>query len=292
MTTAPRTTSQVDDADRVLPTTRWTAGVVAVVLVVAGVILYVFPSRTGRLWAWEMAPPLTALVVGGGYLAGATFFARAFRSTRWHELGVTFLAATVLSGLLLVATVLHWESFAHEHPSFWAWAVLYVAAPLWLPVLWFRNRRHDPGDAVNTPLVPLRIRRLVGGLGALQALFALAIFVHPPLAMAWWPWTLSPLTARTVGSFCAFVAVVWLAFWWEPRWSALRLHVESAVLGLVLVALGAVRAAEDLTGSPAAAAFIFGLLALTVVGAVALLTFMQRLVAGREVAFPQRDASR
>lgn len=269
-----RTTSEADD--RVLGATRWAAGIVAVVLTAAGVILYLFPTETARLWAWEMGPPMTSLAVGGGYLAGATFFARAAREDRWHAIGVTFVGATVLSGLLLIATVLHWDAFSHGHVSFWAWTVLYVLAPGALPLLWFRNQRLDPGDTVQTPTVPAGIRQVVGGAGLVQCGVALAFFVHPPLATSWWPWTLSPLTARTVSAFLAFIGVVWLAFLWEDRWSALRLHVETAVLGLVLVGIGMLRARGDLVGEPLAVGVVVGLLAVSVVGAVVLHRFMHR----------------
>lgn len=263
-------------ADRVLPATRWTAAVVGGVLAIAGVMLLAFPDRTGQLWAWEMGPPLTSMAVGGGYLAGSTFFLRAVRAPRWHALGVTFLAATVLSGLLLVATLLHWEVFNHRHVSFWAWAVLYVAAPVLLPVLWARNRRHDPGAAVGGPRVPQAVRWIIGAVGAVQGAAALAFFVHPPLAMGWWPWTLSPLTTRTISAFLAFVAVVWLAFLWEARWSALRLHVESVLAGLAMVAVGLLVARGDLTGSAVATAVVAALLLGTVGGAGGLLLAMRR----------------
>lgn len=262
--------------DRVLPATRWTAAVVGMVLAVAGVMLLGFPDRTGQLWAWEMGPPLTSMAVGGGYLAGSTFFLRAARARRWHALGVTFLAATVFSGLLLVATLLHWEAFNHRHVSFWAWAVLYVAAPVLLPVLWVRNRREDPGGAVGGPRVPRAVRWVVGAVGVVQGTAAIAFFADPPLAMGWWPWPLSPLTTRTISAFLAFVAVVWLAFLWEGRWSALRLHVESVLAGLVLVAVGLVVAGGDLTGSTLATGLVAALLLGTVAGIVALLLGMRR----------------
>lgn len=281
------TRSQQAD-DRVLSATMWAAAIVGVVLAAAGVILYGLPTETGRLWAWDMGPPMTVLAVGGGYLAGATFFLRALREPRWHVIGLTFVAATVLSGLLGVATFfLHWELFNHQHVSFWAWAVLYVAAPLLLPVLWARNRQHDPGDAAATVRVPDGLRKLVGAVGVIQGAAALAFYVHPPLVIEWWPWQLSPLTTRTIFSFFGFIAVVWLAFLWEDRWSALRLHVETATLGLVLVGFGAFRAGGDLTGSPALVALVFGLLTATVVAAVSLYLYMQRS-ARAEVPTPDR----
>jgi hypothetical protein len=64
--------------DRVLKPTRVISVVIIPVLTAAFVILYLFPTRTGQLWAWETRPTMTAMVMGGGYLSGAYFF-RAFR---------------------------------------------------------------------------------------------------------------------------------------------------------------------------------------------------------------------
>lgn len=242
--------------DRILPATWWTAFIVTPILVVAGVLLYFFPGDTDDLWAWPINPPLTALAVGGGYLSGAVFFARAVVARRWHVVALGFPAATVLTVLLLVATVLHWDKFTHDHPAFWAWLVIYVVTPVLLPSLWLVNRRHDPGYVADAgPVVPRRVRLAVAAVGAVQLLVALAFFVHPPLAEVW-PWPLSPLTARTVSAFLAFVAVMLLGFVAEKRWSALRLLVDSAALGLALVTLGVLRSPGDLTG-PAAYNAVF-----------------------------------
>lgn len=249
--------------DRVLTTTRWTARIVVPVLAVAGVILYGFPADTERLWAWPIKPRMTPLMMGGGYLAGAVFFARAARSERWHEIAVGFVGAAFLSTFLLVATLLHWDLFTHDHPAFWVWVVVYVAAPVALPAVWLANRRHDPrtpdtaGRIVGRP-----VRAVVGGVGIIQMAIAVVIFVRPSVATSSWPWNLTPLTTRTVAAFLAFVAVVWLAFLVERRWSALRLHVESAALGLVLLGVGALRVPGDLHGGAAA---VFGVL---LVGAI------------------------
>jgi hypothetical protein len=266
--------------DRVLPATRWTALLVTPILVTAGVILYVFPADTAELWAWPIDPPLTALAVGGGYLSGAVFFVRALVARRWHMMAFGFLAAAVLTVLLLVATVAHWDRFTHDHPAFWAWLVVYLVTPVLLPTLWFLNRRHDPGaDGHDGPVVPPNVRRAVGAVGAAQLAVALAFFVHPPLTEGVWPWPLSPLTTRTVSAFLAFIAVLLLSFLVERRWSALRLPVESAALGLALVALGVARSPGDLTGT----AVVNGVFVVVLVGSVLALVAVRFTVQDREL---------
>lgn len=256
--------------DRLLRATRWTAVAVVPILVAAGVILYGFPGDTADLWAWPIKPRLTALVIGGGYLSGAVFFARAVRSGRWHMMALGLPAATVLTTLLLVATILHWKLFTHDHVAFWAWLVVYVVTPVLLPALWLVNRRHDPGPGTDPgPVVPGWTRAVLATTGAVQLVVALAFFIRPSLTERYWPWTLSPLTARTLSAFLAFIAVLLLGFVVERRWTALRLLVDSAALGLTLVGIGVLRADGDLTVSTPGrvaflvvlAAFVLGLLA-------------------------------
>src|SRR5687768_18165418 len=136
-------TTNVGD-DRVLATTRWVSVAVVPVLTAAFVVLYLFPGSTMRLWGWMVCPHMPALVLGGGYLAGAYFFTRAARSRAWHEVGVGFIATTVFSTMLLLVTGLHWDVFNHGHVSFWAWLALYVTTPVLLPVLIVKNRGTDP----------------------------------------------------------------------------------------------------------------------------------------------------
>jgi hypothetical protein len=71
---------------------------------------------------------------------------------------------------------------------------------------------------------------------------------------------LTPLTARALSAFMAYIGAVWLAFAVERRWSALQLHVESAALGIALVGVGALRSLGDLNRGPARTAVFVMLL--------------------------------
>jgi hypothetical protein len=256
--------------DRVLPTTKVVSAGIVPVLTAAFVILYLFPSRTDRLWAWTIPSHMTAMLMGGGYLAGALFFARAARSRRWHRLGPGFLATTLFTTMLLAATVLHWDEFDHGHVSFWAWLALYVVTPPLLPLLWVRNRRHDPGTAEpGDRLVPAALARVVAGVGAAQIAFALVLFARPSLFLSRWPWPVSPLSARVVAAFAVFPAVVYLSFARERRWSALRWAFETAIAGVALIGVAAVQARGEFRHGGRTMAWRVGLpLALVALGAV------------------------
>jgi hypothetical protein len=57
--------------DRVLPETRWLSALIVPFLLVAFVLLYVFPSDTDRLFAWTIRPDMTPLIMGAGYISGS-----------------------------------------------------------------------------------------------------------------------------------------------------------------------------------------------------------------------------
>lgn len=271
----------MDDAgdDRLLPVTRWTAWLVTPVLLVAGLILFLVPGETSRLWAWTIGSEMTALAVGAGYLAGAWFFLAAARTDRWHRMAIGVVGASALSTLLLITTILHWDLFTHDHVSFWAWLVLYVVTPVLLPALVVLNRSADPGGTVPTPVVPGPVRLALGGLGIVQLGVAGVMMVRPTAVFGVWPWPLTPLTARTLAAFLVFIAVLEIAFLLDERWSALELPARSATLGLVLVGIGAVRARGELAeASPGSVAAFIVLLIGIVAALVAVQVVMDRRV--------------
>jgi len=234
--------------DRLLAPTRWTATAIVPVLLAAFGILYLFPGRTDDLWAWTIRPTMTAMTMGAGYLAGAWFFARVVGAGSWHRVGVGFLGTTVFTTLLLLATLLHWDRFNHDHVSFWAWMALYLATPVLLPWLWVRNRQTDPGTVDPGDTIPRTLRMAGATTGGLQLAFAAFLFVSPGAVIDHWPWALTPLTARTLSAFVAFPAVTWLCLLFEKRWSSFEIPFETATIGLALVALAAVRASGEFDG--------------------------------------------
>ncbi|MDP9239901.1 MAG: hypothetical protein M3O55_04580 [Actinomycetota bacterium] len=235
--------------DRLLPASKWSFGVILPVLATAFVLLYVWPGETHRLWAWTIKPDITPLAMGGGYLSGAWFFGRVLVKGEWHRAHVGVLATCVFTTLLGIATFLHWGKFNHDHVTFIGWLFLYVATPLLLPVLWVTNGEYDPRTPAPDDVVLGRgLRTVLVVLGAAQLAFALALFINPKAFISHWPWLLTPLTARTLASFAAFPASVWLLALIENRWSAFRYPMEAIAIGLSFTALGVLRARSALTG--------------------------------------------
>jgi hypothetical protein len=246
--TAPR-----DDA--VLPPTRVAAVVVVAVLVPALIILWGLPARTDELWAWTIGAPLTPIFMGAGYGAGAWFFVRVTRSARWHEVSVGVVSAAIFALLMLVTTLLHFDKFnqgtAHDGlpdppllatTAFYGWTIVYILSPWIVGWLWWRNQRRDPrvpedGEAL-VPAVVRQVARIVA-IGALAA--ALVVLVSPSIAVDNWGWTLTPLTARVLACFTAQVGVGFLLLSRDPRWSSWRVLVQTFLIAVGLLLVGAIR---------------------------------------------------
>jgi hypothetical protein len=238
-----KTTARTVRDDRVLPYTRGLSLGIVPFLVAGFVILYLFPQHTARLWAWPLRPTMTSMVLASAYLGGAYFFVRAALERHWHVLSAGLLSVALFATLLGVVTVLHWDKFSHHNPAFWVWSGLYFVAPFLVVAAWAANRRY--ADTPRDDLVPRRARVAVTAVGVLALLQGAAMFIRPSTFLELWPWTLTPLSCRTLAAVCC-LGVAGVGIWRDPRWSTLRrmLEVEIVMVGLILLA--ALRAGDEL----------------------------------------------
>jgi hypothetical protein len=262
--------------DRVLAYTRGLSLFIVPFLVVAFVILYVFPGHTARLWSWTIPVTMTSMVLASAYLGGAYFFVRVARSHAWHEVAIGFLAVTTFATLLGVATLLHWDKFAHSHLAFWLWAGLYFTAPFLVIGAWLANRRHAaPVVAGDVLLRPVE-RAVTGAVGVLALVTGAVMFAAPDTMIGLWPWALTPLTCRVMGATLC-LGGAGAGVWVDPRWSAVRLMVQVEALMLALMVLAAVRAhAELVSGHALAWPLLFGVLAMLAGSAYLWVTYEPR----------------
>jgi hypothetical protein len=243
--------------DRVFRSTRVLGIVIVPFLLVAFVALYGFPDDTRHWFAWDVQPTLTPLIMGAGYIAGAYFFVRVALETRWHRIQVGFLPVTAFTLFMAIGTFAHLDRFATHHAAFWIWVGLYVTTPVLVPLAWWRNRATDPGTREpGEPPLPGGVRNGLLIVGAGQSAIALVLLLFPATMIAHWPWLLTPLTAQTLGGWFALPGVTALMMGLDGRWSAIRITLESQLIGLALILLGVWRAWEDVDTSNALA-FVF-----------------------------------
>jgi peptidoglycan/LPS O-acetylase OafA/YrhL len=255
--------------DALLPALRVAAVAVVGVLVPALVILWGLPDRTADAWAWTIQPELTPIFLGAGYGAAAYFFLRTFLSDQFHPSAAGIFGAAFFASLMLIATLIHWDKFNHGDAPligalvFYGWVGVYIVSPFVVFGLWWFNRRTDSGEpAPGEAIVPLWVRRIAQAVAAGAFLAAALFFLAPDEAIDLWPWDLTPLTSRVIGSFTAQVGVGALLISLDRRWSAWKLIVETFFVATALLLIGAIRAWDDFdTGNALTYIYLGGLVA-------------------------------
>lgn len=276
---AEREPGRVSDARRVSEPKPVTPGM-RVLLVVAGVLvllaglqLFVFPLRTQQWFAWTVGPPLTAVFLGASYWSSAVVEWSAATRRRWADARVAVPGVLLFTTLTLVVTLVHLDRFhlGAEHAVVtravaWAWIAIYTIVPVLLAVLWWRQRRGPGGDPVRRrPLpVPMRAALVVQALVLVPT--GLVLLLAPDLLAPAWPWELTPLTGRAIGAWLLSLGVVAAHTLGE---SDLDRAVPAASGGLtfaVLQSIAILRHGSDLRGGPATVAWLAVLATFAVVG--------------------------
>lgn len=247
--------------DRVLTATRWTAIVIVPFLVVAAFLLYAFPTRTGELFAWPIAPPLSAYLLASAYVGGVWFFVRVATARRWHHVEHGFPAVVVFAGALLIATLLHLDRFS-LNLSFAVWMVLYATTPFAVAVLAVVQRRRDPRVPDRRDVVIPRFARFaLAGIGGAALVLGAVMFVAPQTIAGVWAWELTPLTAQVTGAVLSLTGVVNAGLIRDARWSAFRVLFQAQLLSLCAIAVSVVAGREALRWDRPLAWMFVGLVA-------------------------------
>ena len=244
----------------VLGSTRLLAAVIIPFLVIATAILYGVPGETRRLFAWEIRPPMTAMMLGSAYAGGVWFFVRVIVAGSWREVKAGFLAVGTFATVLGVTTVLHWDRFNQDSVSFFVWGVLYFTTPFLVLGAWIRQEASDADSRGAEPVLPRPARALLWVTAASTLAIAVSCFVAPDRLSGVWPWALTPLTARVMSAMFALPGLVAVGIALDPRWSVARYLIEAQVASIVLILVGSWRDRQDIdTGSPAGLGFVVGL---------------------------------
>jgi len=269
--------------DRVLAPTRWVSLVIIPFLAVAFVVLVPWPSDTARLFAWDIEPTLTPMVLGSVYLGGAYFFLRAFRAKEWHTVKGGFVPVGTFATLMGVATIAHWDKFLHTHVAFWLWAGLYFTTPFLVFWVFLANRTHDVPATSADLLLSVGVSRIIAVVGGLSLLTGAFLFLLPNQAVTFWPWTLTPLTSQVLGAiFCLGMAGLGALF--DRRWSSARVLLQVAALMLALIVAAGARATGQFHAANAMTWMISGGFVAVLAAIVVLTLRMEARLAQQAVA--------
>jgi hypothetical protein len=215
------------------------AGLVAIASVIfwLGLSLFVFPGETETLFAWTIEPPLTAAFLGASYWASTTLAATAAMERDWVR-ARAFVAPYLIAGVVLLwVTLVHIDRFHMDAVTGWAWLILYAIFPPAVVAILLRQLRvpgEDPPRDTPMPRALLAGHALVGG--ALTLLGA-ALVIAPTDAASLWPWPLTPLTGRAIGTFVLAQGVLALVVCRERDWDRVRpAMLQQLVVGVLQLA--------------------------------------------------------
>jgi hypothetical protein len=250
------------------------AGLVAIASVIfwLGLSLFVFPTHTDDLFAWTIQPPLTAAFLGASYWASTTLAVACAAERDWAR-GRAFAAPYLVAGVVLLwVTLVHIDRFHMDAVTGWAWLILYAVFPPSVLVLLGRQLRTPGTEPAPGAPIPPAILAVLGLQGIVMVALGTALVIAPDDAASLWPWNLTALTGRAIGTFVLAQGVLALAVCRERDWSRVRpAMLQFVVLGtLHLVAIA--RFSDTLDWDRAGAwlylGFVVSVLAVGVYGAL------------------------
>ena len=189
------------------PRLRLILQVFAGLALIAGALLSFGATRTDAWWAWTIAPPLTAATLGGYYWAAFVLILSAARSKTWVQARPAVYPVAVIAVLLLLTTIKHIDKFDLNSLFGIFWLVAYAVVPLLLAWALVDQLRQPGEDGRLGPALPglLRWALIIEGVAMLGT--GCVLLFSAGLADDLWPWALTPLTSRAIGSFLAGIGV-------------------------------------------------------------------------------------
>jgi len=261
-----------------LPSMRRLLAIAAVLVFLAGVQLFVFPTRTEEYFSWTIASPMTAVFLGAAYWSAVALEVAGAQARTWAQGRIAVPTVFVFTTLTLLATLLHLDLFhlgaRHSIATrgvTWAWMAIYAIVPILMVVITVRQRRGRSSDAARTRRLPALVRLALGALVLIFGVVGVRLFLVPDLTTSWWPWQLTPLTSRAIGAWLISLGVAAAHSLIEDDVARIRPLGATAVVFGVLESIALLRYGGELDwSSPTAVGYVAVLIALLGLGLWAL----------------------
>jgi hypothetical protein len=215
--------------------------------VVAGPVLFLFPTYTQSYFAWTIQNPMTPIFMGANYFGGIGAL-WAVRSKRWSVAralmpGIFAFAITQLFATLLSIPIFNWH-----HPIAWAWLFVYLGSPgATLLVYVLMERGYTPPE-FDARSILRSFRPVMLTFSVISALVGLALWLWPfnlstmitGSGVPWWAWKLTPLTAHVVGGWYLAAATLYATLSRSHPPQAVRVALIGVIAATGLEVIGAV----------------------------------------------------
>lgn len=203
---------------------------------VAGIQLFIFSEQTDNYFAWTIQSSLTAATLGGFYFGTMVFGYLSAREADWARVRGPAVGLLVFMFVTLAATLLHLDKFHLTSQNWltrgatWSWLGIYVLFPIELvAAVWLQGRL--PGaDSERRASLPAWFRAVLTVHGTVGIMTGLGLFFTPLALIPFWPWALTPLTARALSAWFLSFGALNLQSVRENDWSRVRVMSISYIV--------------------------------------------------------------
>jgi MFS family permease len=143
---------------------------------------------------------------------------------------------------------MHLDILKWDHPTAWAWLIVYIVSPIgaiWVGVT--EERRWRVESEEGRRMAPA-LRLLFGVFGTASAAIGVALFIAPTHVGDVWPWTLTPLTGRVIGGWYLSGAALQLMLSRTRSVATARVGLLATIAVTALQLLGALLNHDHFTG--------------------------------------------
>lgn len=205
-----------------------------------GLPLYLFPSGAGGYWAWTVADPRTAMLIGSVYFVPTIHYSLLLREREWIGVETTLRSLFVVAGYLLVVAMVHWDTFYPWRLLTLSWLFSYYLPLLFLPILFrLQQERFGVDKDIGGRRIAPAWRAWLRTRAVIYFVLVVVMLMATPRVIAMWPWSIETVNARMfsgqVAMFGVFPAYAILDGSWRRYKLFMRLTGMMAVGHLVLL---------------------------------------------------------
>jgi hypothetical protein len=186
----------------------------SVLVLLAGIQLFVFTGHTDRFFAFTIGNPLAAAFLGAAYFASVAIEALAGRQRLWANARIAVPAVLVFTVLTLAVTLTHLGQLhlgagfaAGTQTVTVAWIAIYLLVPVLLLVLLAVQARIPGADPPRTACLPGWLNAVLAAQAVVLLGLGTALYAAPGLTAPLWPWTLTPMMAQATGAWLIALGV-------------------------------------------------------------------------------------
>jgi hypothetical protein len=263
---------------RLAPGMRILLFTASVLVLLAGLQLFVFTGRTDSFFAFTIANPLAAAFLGAAYWAAVPIEAFAGRQAVWANARIAVPTVFVFTVLTLAVTLTHLGQL-HLGARFAAatqivtvaWIAIYVLVPVLMLILLVVQARTPGTDPPRSAGLPAWLYVVLGVQAIVLLGLGIALFAAPGQAAPLWPWKLTPMMAQATGAWLISLGVAAGHALLERDARRLRPAAAGSILLAVLLAIALARYPHQFEWrSPSGAVYLIFLATMLLTGTVTL----------------------